>query len=535
MKKAWWILLIALCVAVLLRLYPTLISGMPFSTDAWPLIRNSNLLLLNTPIPLNSDIFDDYNILMPASSLFGAVFAQVTAVPAITAMAIGIPLVAALTIPLYYLLSKKITQNTKIATIAALLLATAFPYILFTAGVTKETFASPLYITLILLFLLKHSWKNALLFSTLSIALVLTHQLTAFLTLGIIASISIAVYLSKTKTPLNSNKSNLTYLAILTTAAALYFGLYAYSTLPQAIATSDWLTVASYQIFVLAAAFYLVTVHVKKRSSSLSSALKLALGTSLIVLFMFLLTKLPILSGAPLLPFSYFVFALPFIVAVPLSLLALSTLYRRSSSLCIPFFWLLPILGFALYGVFANSPEGIGFAFRSLNFLLPPLIILISIGLYKLTKMTHNSKGASTKFVAAGIVLFLVTVNVYGLYAAVSLQEPYLGYFWRYTPSEYSASGWVALYNNNQTVAGDSKVYYLLDAYYGQTVDIPGGLRYLEDNSTAPQNFYIYSQMYQNGYVLYQGIPISLPDNWTDRFSDYNIIYANPEVTIYAK
>jgi uncharacterized membrane protein (DUF373 family) len=95
---------------------------------------------------------------------------------------------------------------------------------------------------------------------------------------------------------------------------------------------------------------------------------------------------------------------------------------------------LLPALGLAFYGVFANSPEGIGFAFRSLNFLLPPLIILIVIGLYKLTTMSHSFKGASsTKLVAVGIILVLVTVNVYGLYAAVSLQEPYLGYFWRYS------------------------------------------------------------------------------------------------------
>ena len=42
MKKALYIL-IPLLIAVILRLYPTLITGMPFSTDGWPIIRNTQL------------------------------------------------------------------------------------------------------------------------------------------------------------------------------------------------------------------------------------------------------------------------------------------------------------------------------------------------------------------------------------------------------------------------------------------------------------------------------------------------------------
>src|SRR5665648_53429 len=136
MKKALFIL-IPLLIALTLRLYPTLISGMPFSTDAWPLIRNTELLIQNTPIPLSSNIFDGYNNFWPAIQLFGAILSIITTLPAITSMALGIPIAAALTIPIFYLLVKKITQNNTISLIAATLLATAFPYALFTAGVTK--------------------------------------------------------------------------------------------------------------------------------------------------------------------------------------------------------------------------------------------------------------------------------------------------------------------------------------------------------------------------------------------------------------
>jgi hypothetical protein len=91
MKKASLCLFIILLFALTLRLYPTLISNMPFSTDAWPLIRNTELIIQNTPIPLNNALFDAYNNFWPAIQLFGAALSQITNLPPIIAMAIGIP------------------------------------------------------------------------------------------------------------------------------------------------------------------------------------------------------------------------------------------------------------------------------------------------------------------------------------------------------------------------------------------------------------------------------------------------------------
>ena len=121
MKKALC-LFIVLLIALAIRLYPTVISGMPFSTDAWPLIRNTELIIQNTPVPLNSGIFDAYNNFWPGSQLFGAALSQITSLPPITAMALGIPIAAAFAILIFYFLVKKLTENTKIALIAAALL-----------------------------------------------------------------------------------------------------------------------------------------------------------------------------------------------------------------------------------------------------------------------------------------------------------------------------------------------------------------------------------------------------------------------------
>ncbi len=82
MKKAVYLLLLLL-LAVGLRLYPAVMSGVPFSTDAWSPIRNTELLMQNTPIPLNDAVFDGYNNFWPANSLFGAVIIPSNGLPPI--------------------------------------------------------------------------------------------------------------------------------------------------------------------------------------------------------------------------------------------------------------------------------------------------------------------------------------------------------------------------------------------------------------------------------------------------------------------
>ena len=141
MKKALYII-VPLIIALALRLYPTFISGMPFSTDAWPLIRNTELLMQNTPVPLDSKLFDGYNNFWPASSIFSAALSQVTALSPLNTMAIGIPIAAALTLPIFFV-AKKITENSKISIIATVLLAASFPYTLLTGRSYKESVCKP--------------------------------------------------------------------------------------------------------------------------------------------------------------------------------------------------------------------------------------------------------------------------------------------------------------------------------------------------------------------------------------------------------
>jgi hypothetical protein len=534
MKKTFYALmpLLALFVALVLRLYPTLISGMPFSTDAWPLIRNTELLVQNTPLSLGSSIFDGYNNFWPATSLFGAVFSQIVAVPPAAAMAIGVPVVSALAVVPFYLVAKKITANCKAALSATVLFACAFPLTMFSAGVTKETFAVPISITLILLFLFKHDWKIAFLFSVASVTLVLAHHLTAFLTVGILVSLTVASVINKDQKP-NSANSNLMFLGVLSTVLALYFGLYAYSALTIPIGTSDLLTVGSYQIVALSAVVFLAFAARKKSVKKIILETTTVLATLAVVVLV--VTKIPILPVAPVLPMHYLLYGLPFVFAVPLVGLVWVDLYRKPQSLLYPIFWLVPAVALACYGVFAAPSFGLTFTVRSINFILPPLTILVGLGLAKLWSTPARRMHGLTKIVVVLTVLSMVSVNVYSLYATVSLQEPYLGYFWRYEPSEFKAASYVSQNGQALQVAGDSKVSYLISGYFNQNVSITEGLNYLALDGSPPQTLIIYRQMYQNGYVLYQGTPISLPANWAEKLASYNCVYVNSEVSIYVR
>ncbi len=535
MKRMLYIL-IPLLIGLGLRLYPTLITGMPFSTDGWPIIRNTELLIENTPVPLNSQIFDGYNNFMPANSLFAAILSQVTNIPPIQILALGMPLVGALSIPVFYVLAFKITKVSSVSLIASILLATAFPLTMFGAGVTKETFATPIYLSLILIFLLKHDWKTTLLFSIVSLALVLSHQLTTFLTLGIMGVLAIAMYFSRdTNTHINSNKSNVIFITILSIIAGIYYGFYATPALTITIEPSSVLAVGAYMVLTVTGVLYFVYKPMKP--SLMRTLLKYTLSILIPVMLLFISTQVALLPGNPTLPFSFFLFALPFLIEAPLIMYGIHDLRKGNTSPIIPVFWLASVLGLACFVIFDNPLGGAGLVYRFLDFILPPFVLLAAMALSKIYSIKPCSFAPKTtaKISAIMLILIIACTSVYTLCAAVSLQEPDLGYFWRYEPTEYVASEWIMLHGNNQTLTADVKTQYLLHGYFGVNVDVLSGLNYLDGNGTEPKIIYIYKEMETDGYVLYAGTSVALPVNWTSKLADYNIIYVNSGVTIYAE
>jgi len=534
MTKRWVYACIPLLVAVAIRLHPYLVSGLPFSLDAWAPIRNTELLLKNTPMNLGDNVFDGYNNYWPANSLFSAVVSQVTLLPPMQTMAIYLPLVGATTILIFYALVKRIF-NAKIAFMASIIFATAFTHAYFTAGVTKETYANPLYVLLILIFLHPAigKQKQVILFVVTSAALALTHHFTILITIAILSGVALARLISNTKKGLASNKSDFLLLSILILVATLHYGLYAYAGFKFPITYSDWLSAASYQILAFALAMYFFSrPSLRIGSRTLITALG---AVTAAFLFTLLYMRRPLALGAPAVPQYYLLYNLPYVIVLPLITLGYG--YQRQSKASIaPLFWLAVIIGLEGYALFSNSSLSFALANRGLNFLIPPIAILSAAGLYRIYGMAE--KPHLKKFMKLAVpftIILIAALNSYSLYAAVSLQERFMGYMWLYKTQEYGASEWVATRTSNVTVSGDIKVYHLLKDYFNVNVDVLQGYSYLtEESESQPQILYVYNQMQENGYILgWYGI--DLPENWLEKTSQLNQIYSNGFASLSAK
>lgn len=529
---------VPLVIAVALRLYPYLISGLPFSVDAWQPIRNTELLLENTPIHLGDDrVFDGYNNYWPANSLFGAMVSQVTGLQPIQAMAIFLPIAGAMTIPIFYVLIRRL-YNAKISFIASVIFATACTHSILTAGVTKETYASPLYILLILLFLHQTMGDHVrtLLFTIASTSLVLAHHLTAFLSIASLAAMAIGLSMDKGRKGVHPESPSLLLPSILTGITTLYLWLYAHRVLRFPFTVSDWLSAVSYQVVALALAIYL-TLKPSAQTRA-RTALTCSMAAALTLLLTVFTMKRPIVPGAPTLPSRYLLYATPFILASPLMALGHGGIREmRGARHAATTFWLAAILGLEGYAVFGNSGFGLALAYRGVNFLLPPLAILCAAGLHRLYATVRKPR--TPRLVRLAVVtalLVIVTLNSYSVYAAVSLEERYMGYFWLYKTHEYEAGAWIATTANHETVAGDVKVSYLLNGYFNVKVDVLQGLRFLtgKGSSKPPILLLVYDQMLRNGYVLHGGYSIDLPENWMERASQLNLVYSNGIANVYA-
>jgi len=534
MGRKYRYLVLAFLTALGLRLYPTLLSGLPFSTDAWSPIRNAELLLEHTPISLDNALMDGYNCYWPANSLFGAVFSLATGLKPMVAMAFGIPMAGALTIPIFYALACMISRSHRLAFFGSFLLATAFPYALFTAGVTKETYANPIYMLSILIFLSRGKWRRALLFAIASSALVLAHHLTALVAIGIMASIAIASSIIRIRRALSPDWFRFLLLSVLTVEEALYFGLYAYRGLKVALTPNDLLSASSYEILAFAVMLYL-SFRTQKPSDRRMLPTCVA-SAAIVSLIAFLCTQRPIMPDAPTLPGRYMLYAAPFILEAPMMVLGLGELRgMEGENSPSPLFWLSTLAGLEGYAVFGDSPLGLTLASRALNFLCVPMMMLLAFGLQGLYKARGGpGRERAAKAYAITALIAIAALNSYSLYASVSLQERYLGYFWLYRQPEYCAAVWMKGLAGNETILGDVKASYLLKEYFGLKFDAFEGLRYLAGKKgSKSQILFTYDQMARNGYVVYGGYSIDLPENWTERLYALNLPYSNGPVSVY--
>ena len=533
MKKAIYVLL-PLLIAIGLRLYPTVMTGMPFSTDAWSPIRNTELLIQNTPVPINNNIFDGYNNFWPATSLFGAVISQVTGMPPIEAMPLFFPIIGATAVLFLFVIVRRL-YNSRVAFLASIIFATAYSQAFFTAAVTKETYASPLYLLLIMVFLHPTMTRNkqVLLFTVASLTLAMAHHFTSLITILILTSLALGNLVNNVKKGIALKKSDFILVFIPVAFSALYYGLFAQAGMVMPLTLTEWLSLASFQLLAFAVVVYLMYTPAVNTNSRLLFITMAAIASVLLFIALSLITSL-VPSFTVSVQESALLYSAPYFVALPFIALGFEN-QRGLTGKVAPLFWIAPLAALEALALFSNTAVGIAFWIRTPNFICVPAAILTAVGLYWIyerTKGMHVRK--LIKPTVTAIILAITVMGIYSMYATVSLQDPNMGYQWVYSKQEFKAGIWIKEVAGNQTVTGDVKVAYLMRDYFGSATDAMQGFRYLNnDTTTQPNILYTYSQMQKNGYVIaLHGL--ALPDNWTEKTTQMNLVYTNKLANVYA-
>jgi uncharacterized membrane protein len=513
-------------VAVLLRIYPYLVYGVPYSTDSWSPIKNSEELLAHTPTPLGgSSLFDGYNIYWPANSLFGAVASLVFNVAPVRIMPVLFPVVGAFTVAVFFLVAEEISGSAVVASIASLFLATAGVDAIFTASVTKETYAEPLFMVSMLLLLWKTDRRSGTLFAITSVALALSHHVTALLLIVVAASVvSVnSVLLKRRGEPVGGRPLLVLAGGGITAAYLLVYADAGFGQLAGLVtAQSVLLALAFLAVFVTPIAY-----HALSRPSRLLLAeggLVLAVAVGVLAAG----TRVTVIASAPTVSQVLLFSALPYILGGLLTVVGYRTLHAAGDRTAFAFVatWLSALLALGFVAVFSDVSNGLAIVYRLLAFIAAPAIILASLALKR--ALSAPNRGALAKLLVVVVILLISFPSAYQTYAASIQREGILGGEWAYQQTDLSGAQWMSAnaHPGNFTVAGDNRMKYLLTDYFGMQVDTQGGHDYLKslNASERPDYLVTYGLMDRNGYLsgLY-GVP--LRGNWTEALIQSSPVY----------
>jgi len=494
-------LLLGLVIGLALRIYPFIMFGEPYSTDGWPIIGNAEILSLKTPINLGSEVFDGYNNYWPTSMIYGLVISETTGLPLRMAFGLFIPIAGWAGLVAFYILVKKFL-GVNAASIAVLILAVVPFYAIFMAGVTKEGYATSLYILLIHQILTGANIPTLVL---LSLGLAMSHHLTLAITLAVTLAIAVELayrsFTGSSKTSWNAFKIP----AAMAAVAIPYYAIYARHGFKYTIDAADLLSLTSYVI--------LTTIAMLRLSDGKRKGLALSIaGSTLVIMTVYLFTFKAPTPGLMPGGLSLITYGLPILLMIPPALYALPQYGGRGLSM-----WLAAPLGVELFALVSSSPISSILLIRAPNFIYPPLAALASWTLLRVKRFRNLFTIIIVALIVAGGIQ---TVNI-----AYNVGDRLLSYSWRYTRGEWLGALWIAKHNDGCNVLGDLKMSYLFKGYFGLATDVTNGLKLLTGRGCPRGVLVVYPDMLRFGYLI--GLyPVWPGDNWADKLSSLNIVYS---------
>ncbi len=461
--------------AFLLRVSPYLASGVPYHTDTYPQLANARSLVSSSPVPLApSHGFDSYNIFWPADTLFYTVASVVVGAAPLAVMPLVAPLVTSLAAILFLALLLSLGMGFRAAGLATILFSVAGGTTMISTGVTKEGFAIPVMILVILLLNLwvKKGGRPSILLSIPAFGVLLaSHSLTSVIGLLLSAYLGVAYVTS----PGPSKGRGVVVLLATIFFSALsywYFYVYAVSVLPYHLQPSDLVSLFAYEaIFTLP--IWLAGALRLRTNLWVSLWLGIAaLGVS--GLFVSALAFHALLDSPLISPY-LLILVLPYLAV---SFLAAGGLYfsRTDPDNRGPTFaslWGLGILGIVAFSAF-GSPGSVGTSLRIADFVYPGVAILAALTLSKLISARRSRRGAGLFAMGALCVGSIFVVPYSALWSGPAGGSQRL-----YSQADIASLGWVAKAPSNQPVFGDARFSYLASYYSGRVIDSNGGFLYL--------------------------------------------------------
>ena len=495
-------LLFVVALGVALRVFPYALTGVPYDTDSYPLLRNTVQIGRNTPVHLGGGgLFDNYNIYWFATSLYGVVVSRVTGIGMVEASCIYTPLASALGSLILYPIVYRVTGRHLPSLLAALLFSLSGLHSIKTAGVIKEAYACPLYLSALLSYTLDVDvGRKALLFMVLASSTVTAHHLTTLVLLSIAAMFGVVWNIDRLGRGLQADRS-LIILVLAAMAVASLHLRYAWRGFRFPVDFETVSSLLAYQFLMLIASLYSLTP--KKDGGRLRGiSIGLVLSTGITVIMLWMISWRKIFPFVPVIPFKDQVVFAPYI------LLWLFAMYgfQRSRHVVgrdgntLVMCWVAAVLGLEGFALFSARMASL--FYRLLNFLYVPVSIYVAIALRDLR---YRLRGRPAVFkLALTVMLCLAMLSPSPFFVSVLERKPFLGGHGVYSREDLAFASLVGgALHANESVAGDQRMNYLLK-YVGMSASSMDGYNYLSriTGRLSSSHLIIYREMLEGRYEL---------------------------------
>ena len=496
-------------VAFALRAFPYLSSGVPYHTDTYPQLRNAVVLVSKTPVPLApGNGFGPYNIYWPADTLFYAVSSVLLALPPVSLMPLLGPLVTSTMALLFYALLRSFDLGVRVSLVATLLFAVAGGTVMISAGVTKEAFALPLMVLVVLLMngWLKRGSRAGLGLSLASFGVLLAaHSLASVVGLLLCSYLAFA-YMVSPQGPGRRVAVTMAVLGLFSAMSYLYFYVYAVSNLPYDLQPSDIIAVFGYEALLTAPVW--VSAAFRLNLPRWTGAWIGTIALAVAALFASVVAYRPLLDSPIASPYVVALLA-PYVAVAFLAALGVPRARGgpQSTGAVFAALWMLGVLGIVAFSAF-GTPGAVGTTMRMLDFVYPGAAVLGALALSAL--MGSRKLGAVAGALGVGA---LVVASAFVVPYSAYWSGPLGGSQRVYTPAEVSAVEWTGFAPPNATVYADARYGYLAAYYTGRAIDEGGGYLYLAGIQNFTQGCLVVDGLIsQIGYV---GGTYGLPVNMT--------------------